>query len=238
MHMPPRTIRPLAGRSVPSCETLRASYAAAVCVRHGRHQSCRCRWPVFTSERWPRSPWRSRSSTSSRRTPTSSSRALIGWQVVELGLVLVLVPPLLALGIEALVGLASRPLRAVVHLLFVALFVALFAIQALKHIAPDGASAILILIASNAGVFAAIAYARANGLRSFVTVLSPAPAVVLAVFLFFSPVSDLTFASGSAETADVSSHGASGTERSPSRLAVGAAGVVAEGVPQPSIRVR
>jgi hypothetical protein len=166
------------------------------------------------------------------------ARALIGWQVVELGLVLVLVPPLLALGIEALVGLASRPLRAVVHLLFVALFVALFAIQALKHIAPDGASAILILIASNAGVFAAIAYARANGLRSFVTVLSPAPAVVLAVFLFFSPVSDLTFASGSAETADVSSHGASGTERSPSRLAVGAAGVVAEGVPQPSIRVR
>ena len=35
--------------------------------------------------------------------------------------------------------------------------------------------------------------------------LSPAPAVFLAIFLFYSPVSDLTFASGSAETADVSS---------------------------------
>ena len=51
-----------------------------------------------------------------------------------------------------------------------------------------------------------MAYARASGLRSFVTVLSPAPALFLAIFLFFSPVSDLTFASGSAETANVSSH--------------------------------
>ena len=64
------------------------------------------------------------------------ARALIGWQVVALGLALVLVPPLLALGVEALSGLVSRPLRAVVHLFFVALFVALIAIQALKDIAP------------------------------------------------------------------------------------------------------
>jgi hypothetical protein len=134
------------------------------------------------------------------------ARALIGWQVVALGLVLVLVPPLLALGLEALVGLVSRPLRAVVHLFFVALFVALVAIQALKDITPGAASAVLILIAGSLGVLAAVAYARASGLRSFVTVLSPAPAVFLAVFLFFSPVSDLTFASGSAETANVSSH--------------------------------
>jgi sulfatase-like protein len=134
------------------------------------------------------------------------ARALIGWQVVALGLVLVLVPPLLALGIEALVGLVSRPLRAGVHLLFVVLFVALFAIQALKDIAPSASSGVLILVAAALAVAAAAAYARASGLRSFVTVLSPAPAVFLAVFLFFSPVSDLTFASGSAETADVSSH--------------------------------
>ena len=134
------------------------------------------------------------------------ARALIGWQVVALGLVLVLVPPLLALGIEALVGLVSRPLRAVVHLLFVALFVALFAIQALKDIAPGATSAVLILVAASLGVLAAVAYARASGLRSFVTVLSPAPALFLAIFLFFSPVSDLTFASGTAETANVSSH--------------------------------
>jgi hypothetical protein len=134
------------------------------------------------------------------------ARALIGWQVVGLGLVLVLVPPVLALGVEALVGLASRPLRAVVHLLFVALFVALFAIQALKDIAPDASSGVLILIASSIGVVAAIAYGRASGLRSFVTVLSPVPAVFLAIFLFFSPVSDLTFASGTAQTANVSSH--------------------------------
>ena len=64
------------------------------------------------------------------------ARALIGWQVVGLGLVVVLVPPLVALAVEALAGLVSRPLRIVVHLFFVALLVALVAIQALKDIAP------------------------------------------------------------------------------------------------------
>jgi hypothetical protein len=135
-----------------------------------------------------------------------AARALIGWQVVALGLVLVLVPPLVALGLEALVGLASRPLRAWVHLLLLGLLVALIAIQALKDIAPDAADAVLIAVAALLGVVAAACYARATALRSFVTVLSPAPAIFLVIFLFFSPVSDLTFASGSAETANVSSH--------------------------------
>jgi hypothetical protein len=134
-----------------------------------------------------------------------AARALIGWQVVALGLVLVLVPPLLALGVEALAGLASRPLRALLHLLFVALLVALIAIQALKDIVPSAGTAVLIAAAAILGLAAAAGYARASGLRFFVTVLSPAPAIFLAIFLFFSPVSDLTFASGSAETANVSS---------------------------------
>src|SRR5215208_313333 len=135
-----------------------------------------------------------------------AARALIGWQVVALGLVLVLVPPLLAVGLEALVGLASRPLRGALHLLFIALLVALIAIQALKHIATGASDALLIAGAALLGAATAFGYARASGLRSFVTVLSPAPALFLAIFLFFSPVSDLTFASGTAETANVSSH--------------------------------
>jgi Sulfatase len=134
-----------------------------------------------------------------------AARALIGWQVVALALVLVLVPPLLAVGVEALAGAVSRPLRAVLHLLFVALLVALIAVQALKNIAPAAGSAALIAAAALVGLAAAAGYARARGLRSFVTLLSPAPALFLAIFLFFSPVSELTFASGSAETADVSS---------------------------------
>jgi hypothetical protein len=134
-----------------------------------------------------------------------AARALIGSQVVALGLVLVLVPPLLALGVEALAGLASRPVRAVMHLLFVGLLVALIVIQALKDVAPGAGSAGLIAAAAILGLAAAAGYARLSGLRSFVTVLSPAPAVFLALFLFFSPVNDLTFASGSAETANVSS---------------------------------
>ena len=135
-----------------------------------------------------------------------AARRLIGWQVVALGLGLVLVPPLVGLGAEALAGLASRALRAVLHLLFVALLVALIAIQALKDIAPGAGSVVLIAAAAVMGIAAAAGYARASGLRSFVTLLSPTPVLFLAIFLFFSPVSDLTFASGSAETANVSSH--------------------------------
>ena len=135
-----------------------------------------------------------------------AARAMIGWEVVVLGLVLVLLPPLLAVGVEAVAGLASRALRAVLHLFFVALFVALIAVQVLKHIAPGAGSVVLLAAAGVLALAAVAGYARADGLRSFVTVLSPAPVVFLAIFLFSPPVSDLTFASGSADTANVSSH--------------------------------
>jgi hypothetical protein len=114
--------------------------------------------------------------------------------------VLVLLPPLQALAVEALAGLACRRLRAVLHLLFVALI----AIQALKDIASSAGSAVLMPAAATLGLTAVVGYARLSGLRSFVT-LSPAQAVFRAIFLFFSPMSDLAFASGSVETADVSS---------------------------------
>jgi hypothetical protein len=117
----------------------------------------------------------------------------------------VLVPPLLALAVEALAGLAGRRLGAVLHLLFVALLVALIAIQALNDNASSAGSAVLMAAAATLALAAVVGYARLSGLRSFVTVLSPAPAVFLANFLFFSPMSDIAFASGSAETADVSS---------------------------------
>jgi hypothetical protein len=93
----------------------------------------------------------------------------------------------------------------VLHLLFVALLVAMIAIQALKDIASSAGSAVLMAAAATLGLTAVVGYARLSGLHSFVTVLSPAPAVFLAIFLLFSPMSDLTFASGSAETAGVSS---------------------------------
>ncbi len=133
------------------------------------------------------------------------ARALIGWQVVALGLALVLVPPLLAVALEAVAGLVSLWLRFALHLLFAALLVGLIAIQALKNIAPGASSGVLIALAAALALAAVAWYARAAGLRSFVTVLSPAPALFLVIFLFFSPVSDLTFASGSADTANVRS---------------------------------
>jgi hypothetical protein len=126
-----------------------------------------------------------------------------GWGVVLLGLVLAFALPLVLLAIEALASLIGRPVQAATHLVFVAGLVALIAIQALKKATGIHSSA-LIVVAAGVGAAAALVYARARGLRSFLSVLSPVPVLFLVVFLFFSDVSDLTFASGSAATANVS----------------------------------
>ena len=65
--------------------------------------------------------------------------------------------------------------------------------QALKK-AFDASDAVLIGLSLVIGVLLAVAYARAEGLRSFLTVLSPAPIVFLCLFLFTAPVSKLLFA--------------------------------------------
>ena len=69
---------------------------------------------------------------------------------------------------------------------------ALFVIQALERAGIDATTA-LIAGAAVAGALAALAIARVSVVRSFLTVLSPAPLVFLVVFLFFSPVTKLVF---------------------------------------------
>src|SRR5438045_3048153 len=99
-----------------------------------------------------------------------------GWGVVALGLVLALALPLLLLAIEALVSLIGPAPRVAVHLAFVAGLVALIAVQILKK-ATGIHSSLLVIVAVVVGLAAALAYARATGLRSFLSVLSPAPLV-------------------------------------------------------------
>jgi hypothetical protein len=127
-----------------------------------------------------------------------------GWGMVLLALVLTLALPLVLLAIEAVAWLVSRQLQAALHLVFVAGLVSLLAIQVLKSLTDIHSSA-LIALAVAVGLLLTLAYARAHGLRSFVSVLSPAPLLFLVIFLFFSDANDLTFASGKASTANVSS---------------------------------
>ena len=114
--------------------------------------------------------------------------------IVAFGVALILVPPLLLLALEAVAGLAHRRAQEGVHLLFVALLAALVAMQALKRI--DGArSAVVFAGAALLGAAGAFLYHRRGAVRSFVSVLGPAPAVFLALFLLNSPLEKLSLES-------------------------------------------
>jgi hypothetical protein len=122
-----------------------------------------------------------------------AARGSTSFDIVSYAVLLVLVPPLVLTLVEALVGLASRRAARVVHVVFVALIVALIAAQALKK-AIGGSDPVLIGLSLLVGALLAAAYARADGVRSFLSILSPAPIVFLCLFLFTAPVSKLLFA--------------------------------------------
>jgi hypothetical protein len=122
-----------------------------------------------------------------------AARGSTAMDIIVFALLLVVVPPAIGLGIELLVGLAGPAARRGAHLLLIAGFAAVIAVQALKD-AFGASDFVLIAIALALGVGAAALYARAEPVRSFMTVLSPAPLVFLVLFLFISPVSKITLA--------------------------------------------
>jgi hypothetical protein len=109
--------------------------------------------------------------------------------ILLLALGLVLIPP----SVMVLMELALAPLPAVgrvVHLVFVGGLVAAIAMQAFKDVSY-GPGIPLTLLAGAIGAGAAFLYARAQPVRSVITVLAPLPVLFLGMFLFTSPVSDL-----------------------------------------------
>jgi hypothetical protein len=115
-----------------------------------------------------------------------ASRRAGGGEVVAFALLVVLGPPMLAVGLDAIT-------RGRLHLGLIALLVGLIAIQIFKE-AGDWGTAPMIVAAVGAGAGAAVAYARSAGLRSFATWLAPAPVVVLGLFLAVSDARDIVFA--------------------------------------------
>ena len=111
--------------------------------------------------------------------------------IVVFAVALVLVPPALLLLVELLAGLAYPPARRIVHLVFVGALAAIIFMQVLRRGADSTAP--VLVGAAVLGAAAALAYWRLEPIRSFVTVLSPAPLIFLAIFLFFSDVSKLAF---------------------------------------------
>jgi hypothetical protein len=119
------------------------------------------------------------------------------WEIVGFALVLVLVPPLVLLAVEALAGLAGEKPQRIVHLVFIGLLAAIVAMTFVRRI--ESLRAGLVILGSLAiGAQVAALYARVDGVRSFLSVLGPAPLLFLCLFLFTSESSTLV-TKGSAE---------------------------------------
>ena len=108
---------------------------------------------------------------------------------------LVLLPPLVLTGVEALAGLARPRARDAVHAVLVALLGALIAVQVVKRFGAltaglDLAFALAVGLALAWG----LALRRGRVARTVVTVLSPAPLLFLALFLLGSRATQLVLA--------------------------------------------
>ena len=115
-------------------------------------------------------------------------------EIVLFALGLVFLLPAVLLGIELIVLFINRRLANAVHLFFVCALSAVVALYFLTK--TDSLSGKASLAAALcAGALAAALYWRTSALRSFLSVLSPAPLVFLALFLFSSQASDLVFTS-------------------------------------------
>jgi Sulfatase len=121
-------------------------------------------------------------------------RRSTSWDIVLFAVGITFVPPLVLLAFELVAGLAHPKARVIVHLGAVALLTGLFALLVGKRLL-DISSTPLVVLAAAVGAGGAVVYMRAAPVRSFVTVLAPAPLLFLALFLFASPVSKITITS-------------------------------------------
>jgi len=103
---------------------------------------------------------------------------------------LVVLPPAGVLALEWVLGRFSSRLSSFAHFTIIGALSSALALQVLQEVAPDSGWP-LIAIAIAIGALAAFLYASKKFVDSFLTVLSPAPALFLVLFFFFSPVSEL-----------------------------------------------
>jgi len=113
-------------------------------------------------------------------------------QIVLFALFVVLVPPLALLGVELLVAVFSRPAASIVHLVFVGGLVAVVVLHGLTNDSRL-TGVVSLVVAAAAGIGGAVLYARTPLARSFLTVLTPAPFIFLALFISSSGISKLVF---------------------------------------------
>ena len=121
-----------------------------------------------------------------------AARGSTGFDIISFSVLLVALPPLLLLGIELLLGLIRPEARRGAHIVLLGVLAALIAAQALKK-SIDASDTLLIALSVAIGAAIATLWARAEPVRSFLNVLSPAPLVFLLLFLLSGQISELAF---------------------------------------------
>jgi len=125
--------------------------------------------------------------------------------IVLFALAVTFVPALAFIVIELAVSVVSSSAGRAVHYVFLMFLGAVFGVQALKRSGVSGTTA-LVAGAVLIGLAVALAAWRLRPARSFLSLLSAAPVVFLALFLLNSPVEKLVFESGSAQAAAIQTH--------------------------------
>ena len=137
-------------------------------------------------------------------------RGLGAGEIVSYAVTVLVLPPAILIGIEWIAGLASARARDGLHLLFVAGFFALIAWQAANDILKPAPSSATVIQLGSVGlaVAAGLAYRRSTGFRAWLTVLAPAPLVILILFLVFSPIRPMVFGGGGPALESIEGSGA------------------------------
>jgi hypothetical protein len=123
-----------------------------------------------------------------------AARGSSGFDIISFSVLLVVLPPAILLAIELLIGLIGPEVRQVAHAVLLGGLVVLIAAQALKK-SIDASDTLLIVLSVAIGAAAAVLWARAEPVRSFLNILSPVPLVFLLLFLFSGQISELAFPS-------------------------------------------
>lgn len=123
-------------------------------------------------------------------------------EIVTTALLILLVPPLVVIAVEALAGLLGERVVRGVHALAVAGFVALLFLRVLTR-AVGSPAVVVLLLAAVAAVGVTAYYLTTRGVRRALTALGPAPLVFLALFLLSGSVRPLVFPEAAAKTGTV-----------------------------------
>jgi Sulfatase len=103
-----------------------------------------------------------------------------------------LLPPLVALAVEAVVKIVSERAYQALHLVLVALLFAVFAVEIQKKIYQRPAG-LMIVVALALGALFAYGLYRRGFVKQLLDVLTPAPIVFLVIFIFFTNTHKLIF---------------------------------------------